>query len=63
MEGKISILLIEDNPADSELVSIFLRGIYAGKSKLATAATLDEGIKLLQNSTVDVIILDFHFAR
>ena len=58
MEGKINILLIEDNPADSELVSIFLKGVYAGKSILATADSLAKGFELTQKNVYDVIILD-----
>src|ERR1700722_16565700 len=58
MDGKINILLIEDNPADSELVSIFLKGIYAGKAKLVTADSLIKGYELLKGALFDVIILD-----
>jgi PAS domain S-box-containing protein len=58
LEDKINILLIEDNPADSELVSIFLKGVYAGKSTLATADSLTKGIELAERTEFDVIILD-----
>jgi two-component system sensor histidine kinase UhpB len=58
MEGKINILLIEDNPADSELVSIFLKGIYLNRSTLARADSLTMGMSLIEESQFDVIILD-----
>ncbi len=58
MDNKINILLIEDNPADSELVSIFLKGIYANKSALARTDSLRTGIQLLETEAFDVIILD-----
>ncbi len=58
MNGKINILLIEDNPADSELVSIFLKGIYLNQSTLARADSLTMGMGLIDESHFDIIILD-----
>lgn len=52
MDSKVTILLIEDNPADSELVSIFLKGVYAGKASLATAGSLVNGLKLIESTTL-----------
>ncbi len=58
MSDKVSILLIEDNPADSELVRIFLKGIYVGKANQVTADSLEKGLKLIESTTFDVVILD-----
>jgi len=58
METKINILLIEDNPADSELVSIFLKGVYSSKASLVTADTLIAGMQLIEEESFDIIILD-----
>jgi PAS domain S-box-containing protein len=58
MDPKVNILLIEDNPADSELVNIFLKSVYANKATLAIADSLDKGFRLIDDSVFDVIILD-----
>ncbi len=58
MQERINILLIEDNPADSELIRIFLKGSYANKCAVTTANTLRNGIDLLSNSVYDVVIAD-----
>ena len=58
MENKIRILLIEDNPADSQLVSIFLKGIYASRASLFTTDSLVKSFKLLDENVYDVVILD-----
>src|SRR6201998_4381098 len=58
MDGKVNILLIEDNPADSELVSIFLKGVYANKAILVAADSLVKGFEQMQKTLFDVIILD-----
>jgi len=58
VDNKVNILLIEDNPADSELVRIFLKGVYAGKAALSTTDSLLKGVELLEKKIFDVIILD-----
>ena len=67
MNDKVNILLIEDNPADSELLNIYLKSAYPGKFTLVIADSLSKGLELLGDSPVitsmegqqpDVIILD-----
>jgi len=58
MDNKVNILLIEDNPADSELVSIFLKGVYAGKCALVIADSLNKGLELMDVTSFNVILLD-----
>jgi len=58
MQKKINILLIEDNPADSELIKIFLRSSYANKCSVSTATSIAEGTGLLAGNSYDVIIAD-----
>jgi PAS domain S-box-containing protein len=58
MQERINILLIEDNPADSELIRIFLKGSYANKCVVTTANTLSNGIELLKTNLYDVVIAD-----
>ena len=54
----MSILLIEDNPADRDLIRIFLRGFYPNTYKITTAETLAEGMKLLASDKFEVAIVD-----
>jgi len=58
MEDKVNILLIEDNPSDKELVSIYLREVYSGRSVLFTADSLANGLTLLESTPIDIVILD-----
>jgi PAS domain S-box-containing protein len=58
VDDKVNILLIEDNPSDKELVRIYLRDVYAGKSILFTADSLAKGLQLIASNSIDIIILD-----
>ncbi len=58
MDDKVNILLIEDNPSDKELVSIYLREVYGGKSTLFTADSLTKGFQVIVANPIDIIILD-----
>jgi len=58
MQKKIDILLIEDNPADSELIKIFLRSSYANRCSVVTASSLLDGTQLLATGNYDIIIAD-----
>ena len=51
-------MLIEDNPADSELIRIFLKGSYSNKCVVTTANSLTKGIELLPATVYDVVIVD-----
>ena len=54
----MNILLIEDNPSDKELMRIYLKDVYAGKSTLVTADSLSSGLQLIASTSIDIIILD-----
>lgn len=58
MEEKIRILLIEDNPADSRLINIYLKTSFGISFELNVKDTLEKGMKFLQENTVDIIISD-----
>ena len=58
MQKGVNILLIEDNPADSELIGIFLRGSYANMCNVTTAGSLAKGADLLAADLYDVVIAD-----
>ncbi len=57
-DAKISVLLIEDNPADSRLVSIFLKSIYGDRAFISIADSLSIGLEMAEQNKPDVIILD-----
>jgi len=58
VDDKGNILLIEDNPADSRLISIYLQDVYKDKYAITIADSLIEGMQLIKALSVDVIILD-----
>lgn len=58
MEEKIKILIIEDNPGDSRLISIYLKESFDDKFAYSSAENLSKGLKLLTEEVFDVIILD-----
>lgn len=55
--GNISILLIEDDPQDAEIIEVFLRD--AGmEGRILVASRLEEALALLDKATVDLVLLD-----
>jgi PAS domain S-box-containing protein len=58
MESKVNILLIEDNPADRDLIKIFLKGFYADTCNVTTADHLSDGLRLLAENTYEITIVD-----
>lgn len=58
MEEHIKILLVEDNPADSRLIEIFLKVSYGPNFSLITAPKLSDCLSILDNETFDIIIVD-----
>lgn len=58
MDEKISILLIEDNRADSRLIEIYLNEVYTNQAILTTADTLESGLEKLQSGDFDIIVID-----
>jgi PAS domain S-box-containing protein len=59
--SRIEVLLIEDNPSDSRLVQNALRH-HRGPIEfhLHTSPTLTEGLRVLEENSIDVILLDIH---
>lgn len=54
---KTSILLIEDNPGDVNLLQLYLKESSV-KHDLHHAETLYEGVELAQNRAIDLVLLD-----
>lgn len=54
----IKILLIEDNPGDARLIKEYLTDVKNLKLHLSTAIRLEEGIGILENELIDIILLD-----
>lgn len=57
-KNTLKILLVEDNSADSKLVSIFLKGIYYVTPVINIANSLNAAIELAEITPYDIIILD-----
>jgi len=57
--GTGKLLLIEDSPADEELIRLLLAEDY-GEQGILSARTLGAGIETLRQSEVDVVILDLN---
>ncbi len=58
MSAKIKLLLIEDNPADVSLISIFLDEAFSDNYSLGKADYLSEGLKRLHNHQFDAVLSD-----
>lgn len=58
MQSKIEILLIEDNPADRDLIRIFLKSSYGGNCVITSASSLAEGLDFLKKKQFSIAIVD-----
>ncbi len=58
MDEKIKILIIEDNPGDLRLITIYLKEFFGDKYISENSDYLWKGIELLSKGTYDIIILD-----
>lgn len=58
MEEKINILIIEDNPGDVRLITIYLKEFFGDKYMYSNADYLWKGLELLSKEAFDIIILD-----
>lgn len=54
----LSILIIEDNPADSFLIEQMLSSSGLAIEKIFTSERLDDGIQLMQQHSVDIVLSD-----
>jgi len=57
-DGTIKTLLIEDNPGDVRLIRSYLSGTKLPAVEITDAATLDAGLRNLNENIYDVILLD-----
>jgi len=58
-EKKLTILIIDDNPADSNLLIRYLSKIETTFFNISCASTSDEGIKLWNEKKPDIIFVDY----
>ena len=58
LSRQLSLLLIEDNPGDKDLVRIGLKQDEDFKSEISWAQTLSEGLEMLKKASFDCILLD-----
>jgi PAS domain S-box-containing protein len=58
MENKMNILLIEDNPADSRLIDIYLKESFNDGFSLVVADSLLTGLEEISKNKFDIIIID-----
>jgi DNA-binding response OmpR family regulator len=54
----VKVLLIEDNDADARFISEMFKEIKTTKYEVSHVKRLDEGIKLMDEYSVDVLLLD-----
>lgn len=58
MEKRIRILLIEDNPADADLIQEYLGEVEGSAFSIVHAETLATGLEHLSSKETDVVLLD-----
>ena len=56
-KNKVNILLIEDNPGDAHLVKLYLKEASV-KHELLHADTFFEGVEMIKNNEISLILLD-----
>ncbi len=57
-DGKVKVLLVEDNPGDVRLIRVYLAETGHGAYELAHADRLAEGIRQVREADFDVVLLD-----
>ncbi|MDX1653142.1 MAG: response regulator [Brumimicrobium sp.] len=60
MPLKIDLLIVDDNPADRFLIKEFLADSDILTIKFFEASSLDEAFQVLDNSQIDIILLDMY---
>ena len=58
--AKGQFLVVEDNPADAELIQVMLEGSYHNQADITLATTLQQATSLLNERKFDAILLDLH---
>lgn len=59
-DGELSVLLVEDNPADARLVEEHLRGASNLSTRVRWVRRLEEGLAALAEEPADVVLLDLN---
>ncbi len=59
VEPKINILIIDDNPADSNLLKRYFSKLQGWNIEISITSTSDEGIKYWNKHKPDIIIVDY----
>ena len=58
MRSEIKLLLVEDNPADQELITTLLRNFVTHSYNITTCERIEKGMELIQKEKFDMILLD-----
>jgi len=56
----IKVILIEDNPGDARLITEYLKSSEKMVYQLFSASNLEEGVDLISNNEIDIIISDLN---
>jgi diguanylate cyclase (GGDEF)-like protein/PAS domain S-box-containing protein len=59
-DGELSVLLVEDNPADARLVEEHLRSAPDFPTRVRWVRRLEEGLAVLEAEPADVVLLDLN---
>lgn len=62
-DNPVSVLLIEDNPADARLIRECLKEAKGGPFELQCVHHLSAGLELLATGRFDILILDLGLLR
>ncbi|CAA7624137.1 EAL domain-containing protein [Magnetospirillum sp. SS-4] len=54
----LSVLVVEDNPGDARLVELYLQEDPAHPFRVAKATRLADGLEILRDQSIDVVLLD-----
>jgi CheY-like chemotaxis protein len=57
-EASVSVLLVEDNPADARLVREYLKEAHSAAFQVTRASRMSEALEKLGEGRFDVILLD-----
>ena len=57
-DARLRVLLIEDDPNDAELVQACLAEALHGGAELVQAASLEEGLRVLESQAIHITVLD-----
>lgn len=62
MSTELSVLMIDDNPADGDMVQRYLdEGSFPGEVHFTQTLSAEEALSVLEDQEFDVLIVDYHF--